>query len=538
MIAIFLMMLRILIVCFWIFALIGSAAGQPAGPRSRRKTSKPRPASALPPAPSNDSTQNTVVLRQSEPKGWVWVSQTIDLTNQLGGEENIMTLDGEPAPSMQKKRVTLGVVLDADGHILTRLFDVSPANPPKGVMAAASGTRQFPARFLGMDPVTGLCILRAEGAGFTPAQISTQAALPLRQNIRLYGFHPNLNLNNVPGMSFERPRRFAYPGQIAKATTDFRFTETNPIYYLLSPKLAPVQDCSLILEKDDSVFGLAIYDVGSEGRHLVYPISRVQAIAQAVIRTNKSLAFGWLGVTGKDTGSIIPTALSAPPAPEPGVVVTAIAPDSPAEVAGVRPKDVLLGLNDRRIETYAQLATALRQVPPDCEIDIRVRRGAEYRTFRVKLIPAPASEAEQQLFAFTQRLEAMEGELKALPPLDPGRQKLEPRVDMMRNFVGQVTSPAPPDIRLRVLYGLEVQPLTSQLMSFFAVTNGLLVTSVLEKNKAARAGLQAGDVIVKVDDKEVASLANLLVLLDAQTNGSIEITVSRQKQQIKLNFTR
>ena len=535
------MKLRILIVGVWIFALIGSAAGQGGGARARRKSSGSRPAAetASSPAstPANDASQ-AVVLRQSEPKGWVWVSQTIDLTRQLGGEENLMTLDGEPTPSMQKKRVTLGVVLDGEGHILTRLFDVSPANPPKGLTAAASGTRQFPARFLGMDPVTGLCILRAEGAGFTPAQISTQTTLPLRQNIRLYGFHPNLNLNNVPGMSFERPRRFAYPGQVVKATGDFRYNETNPIYYLLSPKLAPVQDCSLILEKDDSVFGLAIYDVGSEGRHLVYPISRVQAIAQAVIRTNKSLAFGWLGVTGKDTGSIIPTALSAPASPEPGVVVTAIAPDSPAEIAGVRPKDVLLSLNDRRIESYAQLATALRQVPPDCEIAIRVRRGTEYKTFRARLVPAPASEAEQQLFAFTQRLEEMEGELKALPPLDPGRQKLEPRVDMMRNFVGQVTSPAPPDIRLRVLYGLEVQPLTAQLMTFFAVSNGVLVTTVLDRNKASRTGLQAGDVIVRIGDRDISSLANLLAALDASANADAEVLVSRQKQTITLKLTR
>ncbi|MFN0084302.1 MAG: hypothetical protein ACKVX9_02835 [Blastocatellia bacterium] len=44
--------------------------------------------------------------------------------------------------------------------------------------------------------------------------------------------------------------------------------------------------------------------------------------------------------------------------------------------------------------------------------------------------------------------------------------------------------------------------------------------------------------IASVGGQEIASLASLLNALDAQTSGSAEITLSRQKQLIKLNFTR
>src|SRR5262245_45582564 len=67
--------------------------------------------------------------RQAAPKGWVWVTQTIDLSKQLG-LDNIMTLDGEPVPSMVRLRVTLGLIIDDQGHIVTRLIDVSPGKPP------------------------------------------------------------------------------------------------------------------------------------------------------------------------------------------------------------------------------------------------------------------------------------------------------------------------------------------------------------------------------------------------------------------------
>ncbi len=53
--------------------------------------------------------------------GLVYVLQTIDLKPELGGEEQLMTLDGEPAPPLRTKNVTVGLVIDNEGHIVTRL---------------------------------------------------------------------------------------------------------------------------------------------------------------------------------------------------------------------------------------------------------------------------------------------------------------------------------------------------------------------------------------------------------------------------------
>jgi hypothetical protein len=50
--------------------------------------------------------------------GLVYVLQTIDLKPELGGEEQLMTLDGEPAPPLRTKNVTVGLVIDNEGHIV------------------------------------------------------------------------------------------------------------------------------------------------------------------------------------------------------------------------------------------------------------------------------------------------------------------------------------------------------------------------------------------------------------------------------------
>lgn len=526
------MFLRILVVCFWILALLSSAPAQAI--RRKARVNNPAKTPATIQSPATGSSAPT--LRQNEPVGWVWVSQTIDMSGQYGGEENIFTLDGAPPPSLSHKRVTLGIVIDDQGHIITRLIDINPSKPPVDLTIRVLGGIPTKAKFVGMDTVTGFCVIKVEGlTTLKQATFDQSLPLPSRLNIRLYGFHPNqlLGTSSRLAMNVETPRRTSFSGEIAKAIGDFRYNLNNPIYYLLNPQLTPAQDCSLVF-KNDLLFGIAYYDTGSEGRHLVYPISRVQTIAESVIKSNQSIAYGWLGATGNNVYAPIQTPLSKRTPIELGVRVLAVAPDSPAERAGVRPQDILLSINDRRIENREQLSSAIRQIPADSEIALRIKRNNEYKILKAKLIPAPAIDPEQVLFAYVRRLDTMKDELKALPSTAPSRQNMEARVNMMSGFVQAVTSPASPEVRLRVFYGFEVASLTGQLMNYFAVTNGLLVSTVAEKNKAARAGLQAGDVIVKIGDEPITNLATLIKALDNAQGEAIEITVSRRRELVKL----
>ncbi|MDX2041203.1 MAG: PDZ domain-containing protein [Acidobacteriota bacterium] len=534
------MSLRILFVSCWIFALLASASAQTV----RRKAQTPRTGQVQPSTQSPGDKPGTPALRQNDPIGWAWVTQTIDLSQQFGSEENIFTLDGEPPPSLQQKRVALGLIIDDKGHVITRLVDVTPSNPPTDLTVRVSGRGPTKARFVGMDTVTGFCVIKIDELSLrpgeplpTPANTDTTSVLLPKLSIRLVGFHPNQSLRPAGQATMTiTPRLNSFQGSIAKAINDFRYNANNPIYYLQTPQITAMQDGSLIYAKD-SLFGVVLYNTGREGSHIVYPISRVLAIAESVIKSNQSIAYGWLGANGQNYSPALPTQTSRTPG-ESGVIITTIAPDSPADLAGVKTKDILLSVNERRVETRDQLASALRQIPADSEISLRVRRGAEYKMFKAKLVPAPSTEPEQQIFSFVRRLEAMKAELKAIPAGDPKRQNLEARYSMMSSFVQSVSSPAPPDIRLRVFYGLEVQSMTGQLMTYFAVTNGLLVSCVSDKNKAALGGLKPGDVIVKVGDQQINSLLSLVNGLDNAQGDTIEITVSRRRETVKLSLPR
>jgi S1-C subfamily serine protease len=534
------MFLRVLVVLLWIFTLPQATSAQ-AMPRKKTAPTQ-APVTGVDKVPSIENAGVKVAWRRPEAHGWVWVSHTIDLAQKLGGEDNIMTLDGEPLPIMRKPMVTLGLVIDNEGHIVTRLVDATLANPPMNISIRAPGGRPTPAQFLGMDAVTGLCVLKAEGASLSPPSFPNLPALPKQLYIRLYGFNPQLN-QNVSGITSLYPRCDVYPGQIAKAVEDFRFNADNPIYNLLTPQLTLVQDCSLILDKDDSVFGVAIYNIAGEGKHIVYPVSRLQTIAQSVIKSHTSITYGWLGATGQDAQLSAITRASKPQAPAyVGVQILNIAPDSPAEKAGVKPDDIVVAVNDRKILNYEQMVSLMKQISPDNEVSLRVKRGNEYKLLRARLISAPAIGPEQEFVAFNRKLNDIEKELDSLPPADPNRTHLENRKDAWQKFVNGLVdgiwNQAPPDVRLRVLYGFEIQPLTIQLMSHFAVINGLLVSNVNENTVAARSGLQAGDVILKAGPKSITRLAELIDALDSTSGPSIEFTIVRSRERLKITFQR
>ena len=122
------MFLRVFIVLFWIFTLLQPASAQTW--RRRKSRLAQAPATGVDKSTANESTSQNDgakrALRRTETLRWVWVSRTIDLTQQPGGEDNLMTLDGGPLLSYRPS-VTLGLVIDDEGHVLTRMADATPA---------------------------------------------------------------------------------------------------------------------------------------------------------------------------------------------------------------------------------------------------------------------------------------------------------------------------------------------------------------------------------------------------------------------------
>lgn len=86
-----------------------------------------------------------------------------------------------------------------------------------------------------------------------------------------------------------------------------------------------------------------------------------------------------------------------------------------------------------------------------------------------------------------------------------------------------------------VLGGAQVRTLSSALGRYFGVSSGVLIFDVLANSPARRAGFRPGDVIVALEGRELATLAELrndLVLAELP----VRVTVIRHGESIELTF--
>jgi S1-C subfamily serine protease len=74
-----------------------------------------------------------------------------------------------------------------------------------------------------------------------------------------------------------------------------------------------------------------------------------------------------------------------------------------------------------------------------------------------------------------------------------------------------------------------------QLAEFFGVKEGVLVKSVNRNSPAEKAGIKAGDVIVKVDETSVASSRDIgSALRAAKSKKSVTVIVMRNRKEMPL----
>lgn len=485
--------------------------------------------------------------RVAPPAGLVYVSQHIDLRQQLSADETVYSLDGEPIPQLQTTSVTLGLLLDAEGHVATRLANTPSLNAPLQLTIYPAGGQggQFRANLIGLDSVTGFCLLKIENlppnyTNFATSKPPMPSALP--RTVQLWGFNPKQRGSGTPGVLLIKPRLFNSTGTIKKATDDFRYSTSNPIYYLVAPTLlTPVQDCSVAVEKDGSIMGLVAYDTSGEDIHLVYPLPRIQQLS-SMITAHKRIVVphAWLGAMSgaHDPRAMVTTVPKKLTEAERGVLITQVFPDSPAELAGIRPNDMLISVSGRTLVTGADLSSALRLLPADSNVTLKVRRGNELKTFPARLAPAPATDAKQQINWMMSQMEDYEQRARQLPVNDPERAKNESKRNVYYTILSGITNAAPPETWLRLMYGVEVTALTPQLAKHLAAPGGAIIAMLNPSGKLALAGAKAGDVIVKIGEQVIADSTSLMQALSNEKADPLEILVVRQGQVLNLHIVK
>ncbi len=201
-----------------------------------------------------------------------------------------------------------------------------------------------------------------------------------------------------------------------------------------------------------------------------------------------------------------------------GAWVTRVEEGSAAAKAGIAKNDVILEFGGEKVHSAAQLRRLVRETPPGRNVTLAVSRAGQSRTVALKL------EKGERHFAFAPGMEGP-GPVLAGPEMRRFEFKL-PDQDFVWFAGGS---------RL----GISGDELTSQLAEFFGVKQGkgVLVREVVVGSAADKAGLKAGDVIVRVDDDEVGSIPSLRRALghDRNETRTVKLTVVRDRKEMTVS---
>ena len=84
------------------------------------------------------------------------------------------------------------------------------------------------------------------------------------------------------------------------------------------------------------------------------------------------------------------------------------------------------------------------------------------------------------------------------------------------------------------MLGIEAEALDGQLAEFFGVKEGVLVRTVAKGSSADRAGIKAGDVIVRLDDAKVTTPADISAHLRGLRGRSVSVVVVRDRKEVNV----
>lgn len=200
---------------------------------------------------------------------------------------------------------------------------------------------------------------------------------------------------------------------------------------------------------------------------------------------------GWLGVSISDVTEEIAKEKNLKS--EMGAYVSDVVDDSPADSVGIRKGDVVVEFAGKAVEDANDLSKAVSKVEPGTKANLVIHRKGEKKTFQVVIGKLPRR-ARNFSYFFNDR---------------------EPRVRMFHGG----------------MLGMGLLELNEQLAEYFGAPNneGVLVEKVEKGSSAEKAGIKAGDVLLKVGSRSIDEISDVRRALDKFEEGDkVDVEVLRK----------
>jgi S1-C subfamily serine protease len=328
-------------------------------------------------------------------------------------------------------------------------------------------------RYIGIDGLTGLSLITLRGGNLGLTVAAKEETMTVGQKLRIVGPQPAPQSDQN-----SKSALYIRIGETEGIVTNVSRSPSGSVARVKvhSVKFSPANIGGIAINENNETLGIVDAVDGTEAT--IVPMSLVRMAAKRVLARNASVPRPWLGIKGEPVGSVTMARIvdvgwqieraRELTAKRQGILLTSVAPGSPAALAKLKPGDIILSVNEGFIRNAQEFSWLLDEAGPGSPIRFAIAR--------------PEKEAA----------EAMEIKLSESPDPFFGLRTFERQINRVytrrHSLLGE---------------GIETVALKPQAASRFGAAGGLLVVSVQPTTEAFKSGLRPGDVIESINGRPV-----------------------------------
>ena len=376
--------------------------------------------------------------------------------------------------SHQQRGVGSGMIITADGYIITNNHVVADAKKIEVTVDMNGSTKNYTATVIGADPLTDVALIKIDATGLKPATLGDSSKLRVGDIVLAAGAPMELSRSVSQGIVSALGRSDeGIVGQgngrsRVKGYEDFIQTDAS---------INPGNSGGPLVDALGRVVGISTAILSRSGMNagigFAIPINMALHIVEDLL-DDGSVQRGFLGVGIEDLTPEKAARLGVNE--QSGTIITMVGADSPAQKAGIQLEDVIVSINGQRVDNSSRLRLIVSGTKPGTQIPIELLRGGKRMTVNATLVALPE---------------------EALAELGGGSRTIpRPGVAPQKNTSSELVT------------GVTVQSLSPALRERHDIpkeVNGIIVTKVDPDSRAAAMGVEEGDVISHVNRKPVAT---------------------------------
>ena len=361
--------------------------------------------------------------------------------------------------------------------------------------------KRLEADYVGLDGATGLSILRLSKDTLNNSSTMTVRSVDEGENVRL--LNPEPATNTRPAMTGSLFVRIGTTFGTVQSIKRFPTNGGVARLKVKSPRLSLASIGGVAVNDAGETLGIVDAVEGPEAT--ILPTATIRRAAKRVLAQQASVPRPWLGVKGqpvsrlsvdqiKNQGWKLERAASLLERQR-GILLTSIAPSSPAASALLRAGDVILKVNNEDVENADDFSWMLDEAGPSTSVTFTLVR--------------PDHPVEENV-----------------------KVELSAAMDPLVAFGFPVQPTAFPSL---LSQGIETVALQPMVAAQLGAATGLLVIYVDPSSTAFTAGLQPGDVIESIDGKPAAPSVNTDISPDRGSSSRFDIVRKKQKLVVTVN---